>query len=380
MKENERLQHKKYKKYESFYFDVDCWYEYLRDFTFASSFLPLSVEEVNAFVSYYHTRYNGRNLLSKRDAELILSLQNRIDKQIEENSWRESGVFIRLSSRSPKDGQPLEVSALLQALDEGLKTRHEGDPLKEANQKLETFFRVTMKLLRVTSGREALSLILSSERVFLDSILALDCQKLEGDVWRTQIVLRKWENRLREDFEFRGFVCNNQLTALSQYNHYCVFPHLLKWKSVIQEKINRKWAEVQELIPHPSYIIDFAILFDGSYTQEDIEKGEVKKEIKDEGIQVMIVELNPFATSTGASLFDWKRDWELLNGKQDFQFRLREELYENLPSCLNAFLSGFVEPLTQKSPETRNFDFWLNEVMLSSETKGDKDERGCLVG
>jgi hypothetical protein len=53
-----------------------------------------------------------------------------------------------------------------------------------------------------------------------------------------QIVLRQWEPELTLDNEFRAFVCQNKMTAISQYDHYAYYPHLQPLKDAIQQQVN----------------------------------------------------------------------------------------------------------------------------------------------
>ncbi len=53
--------------------------------------------------------------------------------------------------------------------------------------------------------------------------------------------------------------------------------------------------------------------------------------------RVMVVELNPFASSTGACLFDWSRDAALLRGEAPFEFRVLHaplQIEELVDECL----------------------------------------------
>ena len=72
--------------------------------------------------------------------------------------------------------------------------------------------------MKVTSAEEAMSMLLSSERVYSDMIDWLKYGEPE------QIVLRQWEPELSMEYEFRAFVKNGALCAISQYDHYCVYP------------------------------------------------------------------------------------------------------------------------------------------------------------
>ncbi len=46
------------------------------------------------------------------------------------------------------------------------------------------------------------------------------------------------------DYEFRAFVYDGRITAISQYDHYAHYPHLEAEKHVILAAINTMWQEV----------------------------------------------------------------------------------------------------------------------------------------
>ena len=53
-----------------------------------------------------------------------------------------------------------------------------------------------------------------------------------------------------------------------------------------------------------TYIVDFAVI------------------LNEESVDVMIIEINKYAETTGAGLFDWKEDIGVLTGQKPFEFRV----------------------------------------------------------
>lgn len=62
--------------------------------------------------------------------------------------------------------------------------------------------------------KQAIDSFVCSERILQDMNVALD----RLDRFDENVIVRRWV-MLDVDMEFRGFVCNGKLTALSQYNH-----------------------------------------------------------------------------------------------------------------------------------------------------------------
>jgi hypothetical protein len=129
-----------------------------------------------------------------------------------------------------------------------------------------------------------MSLLCQSHRIVADISQAL--QKEESESFDLKLVIRKWYDGISLEDEFRGlvvyylrsyyfrFVHNGQLTALSQYYHFCYFPSLIPKHDEIQGKITTFWKSIKDSIPLPSYVIDFCLYKD----------------------QVLVIELNPFVS------------------------------------------------------------------------------------
>ena len=60
-------------------------------------------------------------------------------------------------------------------------------------------------------------LLLTSERVFVDLLAALECQNDEHDTWSTSLILREWDDDLRHDWEFRCFVRRPGCKSVSEH-------------------------------------------------------------------------------------------------------------------------------------------------------------------
>jgi len=135
------------KRDENVYFDVEGWYEILRNETFPTEFIPISQSMTQAFVNYYQTRYSSTKMLNSNDIELIQSMENQLKQRISNNE-----IFIRLSSRSPKDGKPLDpqkISQIYRQKFEELKIKNPDEYLTnegKANMQMISFCYVFHKM------------------------------------------------------------------------------------------------------------------------------------------------------------------------------------------------------------------------------------------
>ena len=320
------------KRDENVYFDVEGWYEILRNETFPTEFIPISQSMAQAFVNYYQTRYSSTKMLNTNDIELIQSMENQLKQRISNNE-----IFIRLSSRSPKDGKPLDpqkMSQIYREKFEELKIENPDEYLTnegKANMQMIAFCYAQNHALKVTNEIEALNLLLSSERVYYDLNEVLDCEKMKDNKtnviklhdWNNHIVLRQWSQRLDPSMEFRCFVYQSKLTAITQYDYYCKYYHLQNENVIEQIKntIIQYWKDkIQPLLdPYPekftNYVIDIGLIENQSTNKYDC----------------IIIEMNPFGTTSGGSLFHWIDDNDRLRGNgNDVEIRIQRNYYPDI--------------------------------------------------
>lgn len=239
---------------------------------------------------------------------------------------------MRLCGRSPKDGDPVDREAVWEEYQALLSSAAAasgpeqaiGPPsdLQLANIKMNIIAKITW--LRVRTGRDAMSLLLTSERVFADMVDWMRFGEPE------QLVFRRFEPQLSLDFEFRLFVCAGQLTAISQYDHYTFFPHL--HEATLRRRLEIGLREHWRLVhPHVSEM-DASYVLDLAYLPLDD--------------RFIVVELNPFSPCTGAALFSWREDRDQLEGRSGVgelcEFRLKSlaQLHPQLPEILEVNWDG----------------------------------------
>ena len=313
------------KRQEHIDFDVEAWYPILQSETFYTEFIPISPSIAQAFVNYYQRRYNSKKNFSLNDLKLIQSIQHQLKQQIfnsKINKLQINGTFIRLSARSPKDGCPLDTKTLSQFYYQELttlKTKYPNECLSDegkANMQLIACSNAQFQSLRITNEVEALNIILSSERVFIDLLNALSCQQVYDNevpntsniklhAWNNNIIAREWNSLLDPSMEFRCFVYQSNLTAISQYNHYCKFYYLQNDLTIQQIKLTiiKYWQEKIKPLLDP---------YKEKYSNYIIDLGLIENKSSNE-LECIVIELNPFATSTGASLFHWSGDHNQIN-------------------------------------------------------------------
>lgn len=284
---------------ENLCYDIDTWYPKLKQFTFDSLFIPFTRREAECILAFHDVTWRNTSkkpYLSRDEVKVLQNLEQVIDSEIkqlldrnaEQGSNQEKAVFLRLCGRSPKDGEPYDRSKVFEASEKKLaELLAQGYPLT-ANTRMIAISLT--KYMKVKNGKDAMSLLLTSERVFAEM---LDWTRF-GEP--EQICLRLWEDDLTIDYEFRAFCCRGRLTAITQYDHYTHYPYLFEQKEMLKRGIYDLWKTIH---PHvneidSSYVIDIAYLKSSN--------------------RFILVELSPFTPCTGPALFHWQYSKSILDG------------------------------------------------------------------
>eukprot|EP00475_Leptophrys_vorax_P027007 TRINITY_DN38455_c1_g1_i3.p1 TRINITY_DN38455_c1_g1~~TRINITY_DN38455_c1_g1_i3.p1 ORF type:complete len:142 (-),score=27.28 TRINITY_DN38455_c1_g1_i3:98-523(-) len=112
--------------------------------------------------------------------------------------------------------------------------------------------------------------------------------------------------------EFRTFISKRRMTAVSQYFYHVFYESVYKNQDEILAKLQAFWKEQVDPVLASnnfleSYVVDFGILEDGT---------------------VIVIEINPFLSTTDAAMFSWEIDEAvLINGRDDghTDFRVRDK-------------------------------------------------------
>ncbi len=289
--------------------DVQKWISHLDPVTtFPSIIADLSKEEACCMLVQYRHTIQKHRAPTEGEISVLENLEKKIDKNIEELKFKNSthcvdnyAVFTRLSTRSPKDAVYSKGTTnheqLLQILKNSLNNKNI-DKESQLNQDWILLRSAATEALKTYNGKETLHLLLNSERVYMDLTESLSYPNL----WDMKLVLRKFVP-LNYGREFRGFVYNKRLTAISQYDSTLYFPELKNKSKKILKQINDFFqTRVKNNVFSNNYIIDFAV------------KDFVDKKTKSHDDKTYVIEINPFDKLTSGGLFSWDKDLEVLQG------------------------------------------------------------------
>ncbi len=186
--------------------DVQNWFDVLKDHTFPTEWFALDDMQTHAI----RARFSKQPLTKQGEKQLVV-LQGIIDSLITKLG---GAAFVRLSTRSPKDAivSSPEFIRYMQECTNSI------DPDNLAALGF-AFYDCVMKAGRITSGKAAVDLLCNSSRVFMDLRRAADAK------FQVLCVVRGY-SYLAPSSEFRVFVVQGKITAVSQYIDCLFFPQL----------------------------------------------------------------------------------------------------------------------------------------------------------
>ena len=274
--------------------NIEKWYEELKDHTMETHFLPITKEIASAIINTYLDS-KGESSQTNNDRKILNTLEKEINDILKNLKTAEKSAFIRLSTRSPKDSRKARAKS------ENFFEKESEKGFEDENARLIALVKASIQGLKIHTGKEAIELLTDSERVYDDLLTALEHLVKHPKEFTQKIIIREWID-IPIDMEFRGFVYNKTLNALSQYYHYCFFPKLVQELPMIERKIKDFYKSIRDLVPLDSFIMDFAVLED----------------------KILIIELNPFFLGTDPCLFSWKTDKKIFEDGP-YEFRIKKE-------------------------------------------------------
>ena len=253
------------------------YYSLIEEFTFKSVIIPLTMEDIQALHDAHRIFLTQGD---DRDIDLG-AVKAKIEEgitKVRKKTMEDSRVFVRLSSRSPKDAiyHLARFPGLYQDKLELLQDQ------EDILCKLHAFYQASTEVLAVSEPGQAAELLTKSERIQGDLEVCLSNKEPMSLVVR-QFVSFPVKN------ELRGFVYEGVLTALTQYNNLAFFPEHMEGKGEVEGKVRSFMAGFIRALETTltSFIVDLVL--------------------DDEG-KVWAVEVNPFGELAGSCLFGWSKD------------------------------------------------------------------------
>lgn len=305
--------------------ELHSYYGAIAHLTFATRFVPVSVAAAEAWRVW--NRGGDVDALPAEQRDALCALRAEVDvcvREVARGGAREGAgegvgggsgserAFVRLSTRSPKDAVAL-VPRLREQLVAALRERfallppHAGGGAPGRNAQLCALDGCMCDLMAVTDGAQAFELIMHSERCVSDLRRMLEHRE-SLPTWDLQLIVRE-HVRLPPSSEYRCFVRGGELCAVSQYFASSYFAPVAAGAAVTQARIEQFFEQhCKGALGLEDCILDLALMPEPGAAEAVEAAGQAAAPLGG----VWLIELNPYAPTTGACLFDWQVDAETL--------------------------------------------------------------------
>ena len=320
--------------------ELHSYYGAIAHLTFATRFVPVSMAAAEAWRVWNRGGDVDALPAEKRDA--LCALRVEVDACVREVARGGAGegmggrAFVRLSTRSPKDAVAL-VPRLREQLVAALRERFAllpplvGGGAPDRNAQLCALDGCMCDLMAVADGAQAFELIMHSERCVSDLRRMLEHRE-SLPTWDLQLIVRE-HVRLPPSSEYRCFVRGGELCAVSQYFASSYFAPVAAGAAATQARIEQFFEQhCKGALGLEDCILDLALMPEPG-AAEAAETAEAAGEAAAPLGGVWLIELNPYAPTTGACLFDWQADAETLAHPQ-VEMRVVTEPGANLDALL----------------------------------------------
>ena len=256
--------------------NIECWYDIIKECTFSTVFCPLTIDDAKLFISIYEKNFKDKDVSSLESIDWKKSLNSdelikmndlvkRLEDKILEMGSSDDCVFVKTSSRSAKDS-PLATDHFRKLY---VKFLNELDiSVREIeNEQIICLLKAAFQCLKIKNAKTAIDMLIQSERIYQDMLLAIE---MPSTKFKENLVIRKFYD-IDIDMEFRGFVFNGNLNALSQYNFLVYSERLNIHRELIADLIlnyyrnvvSKKLAEAKFVLNN--FVIDFAVFSSNFY-------------------------------------------------------------------------------------------------------------------
>ncbi|KAJ3447995.1 cell division cycle protein 123 [Anaeramoeba flamelloides] len=321
-------------------FNLSNYYSSFEGLTPRTEFVTMTFEECKSLLK----ALRNPNLKEEHDIDNMKSLTKRMEKAFKSIGGEK--FFVKLNSRSAKDAVdkvPNRLQPLLEKQLEIVKQK------RSLSTDLVALRRSMFESMSISSCKEALDVFSYSYRIVSDLKRSLTFE----DLYDQQIIVRQfldWDIK----YEFRGWVTNGKLNALSQYYSNCFFDYGEEINAIKEKITNFVDQNLQESLKmFPKAVVDFGI---------------------DQDKNVFVVELNPFSSLTGCCLFEWEKDQKTLtSGELEFRYRTEPRSDKYLVALMSPWARLFPQNLQEKDEKKENGE--QNKLKKQKKKKKQKQKQ-----
>ncbi|GAB5363689.1 hypothetical protein AAMO2058_000905600 [Amorphochlora amoebiformis] len=190
--------------------------------------------------------------------ELESELETAITKA--KGNSETSAAFVKLSVRSPKDAV-FNQKRYYEILEKRLSERKINSvDEKSLSIRVEAIRYASWKALKCYTAKQAMDLLLRSERIYVDILQHELFTKGDKDrKFNLNAHVAPFKETFDPSLEFRGFVAGGKRTAITAYSPFVYDEKIVKEKKKIWEKIDEIWTQAEAKLTLKDYSIELAM-------------------------------------------------------------------------------------------------------------------------
>jgi len=244
--------------------NIEAYLQDLNHVLIPAHLIPLDAKEIEALSKSYVLSKGTPPIEEQK--QILDSLAQKIDNLVADKIGKGNKFFIRISTRSPKDGMLFDPVMKKEVETWLMEWEKENNTKRDNNAILSAVYLCQNKVLARYDGKAAIELLCNSYRIHEDLVNWLEMHKENKEkVFPMSIVIREWMD-LDVSREFRCFVEDKQIKGIKQYSRLIYWPKIYAQK----EELGKKFKEFWEKDVHPNiqnwdlknFMIDFGVLKD----------------------------------------------------------------------------------------------------------------------
>lgn len=284
------------------HYQFERWYDLIKGHTTHSIICELSYVDIRSLYNASETIKHNRTGIRMMDNDYKKRfIRNELDYEYLDDSLIDLGdmitmligslggkALIKLSTVSPKDNVfTVYYDRLLTYLNDHINKSRKYIINKDKwwNYMTRKYIEGFTNLLSFNNGIDAITSLVSSSRI--NQELTLKNLMSDNETNNINIIIRQWDEKLDVRYEFRCFVYNDRLTAVTQYHKMYVkeiHKYISSFKAKIYDYFNDHIRD--ELV---------GVFYNGFYTIDlycDLDR-------------IFVIEINDPPPVAGSVLFDW---------------------------------------------------------------------------
>jgi hypothetical protein len=254
---------------------ISSWYDKVADLTAETHFIDITYGDALSIIAYHRHVYIKSSNMSKIHVQILREIEQEIDETFRK-FFPQDKVFAKFEMQSFKDSwyyNPVDIFPYAEKEYQRLKAQYNYKNWKDIatpeqydlNLKTMSFVLTEFMNMASKSAKDIMMLILTSTRTFKDLAVYTHYHQVykdRGHQWNFKLALRKYIDDISLTREFRCYIVNNKMTAISKHENSIQEEQLTDEFDIYVKKIVwNYWNDIikERLVYLNDYVVDIAL-------------------------------------------------------------------------------------------------------------------------